>query len=84
MHLLYRLKKEQIDFGVLHEACQRTFAYRGTKFDMAKMKTLLSDLCQEEVFNGRFKAYTRRNAFVRETFEETVDSALELLDGIKE
>ncbi|MDY6084170.1 MAG: nucleotidyl transferase AbiEii/AbiGii toxin family protein [Dialister sp.] len=83
LHLLYRLKKDQIDFGVLREACQRTFAYRGTEFDVAKIKALLSDLRQEEVFIGRFKAYARRNAFVRATFEETVDSALELLNGME-
>lgn len=80
LHILYKLQGQNLDADILKEACERTFRYRSTEFDVAKLSTLLTDLKEDESFLIRWKAYAKRNGYVGDiSFAEVIDDALKLI-----
>lgn len=43
IYLVYHLKKEEIDFERLKKACQNTFEYRNTDFNIDSILTVLNN-----------------------------------------
>lgn len=80
LFILYKLKREEIDWKILEEACTRTFKNRSTKFDIKLIHELLQSLKKDSSFITRWKAYRKKNSYVGNiTFNEVVDTAVLLL-----
>lgn len=83
LHILYKLKLKEIDFMNLKNACERTFTYRNTEFDIVKIKELLEKLKVDETFLNRWKIYAKKNPYVGETsFEKVIDDSLSIVNKI--
>ncbi len=48
VHLLYRLKSDEIDLEKLAVACERTFNYRETVFDLVSFKEMISMILNDK------------------------------------
>ena len=81
LHILYRLRNKEIDMPTLARACERTFAYRKTEFNVVKIQELLEKLKQDDSFLIRWKAYTKKNSYVRGiSFESVILDAIKLIN----
>jgi predicted nucleotidyltransferase component of viral defense system len=78
LHILYKLRRKEIDIPTLARACEQTFYYRKTEFDVLKIQELLEKLKQDDSFLKRWKAYSKKNNYVQGISFETV-----ILDAIK-
>jgi predicted nucleotidyltransferase component of viral defense system len=74
VHILFRLKKSEIDFNRLLVACERTFLHRATSLNFSNLKDLIIALSEDKGFYDRWEAYTRKNTYASDT---------KLLDVIK-
>ena len=79
VHLLYRLKSDEIDFEKLAVACERTFNYREIIFDLVSFKEMISMILNDKGFNDRWNAYANKNTYVKDTSFENVIESIELL-----
>ena len=80
VHLLYNIKKSDIDFAKLAVACERTFKQRNTPLDSQNLKDLLEILRIDQGFNGRWKAYASKNAYIDDcSFDNVIESIKDLL-----
>ncbi len=79
LHILYRVKQEEIDFKIQKEAIENTFNHRDTQLDYRKIKNLLEDLKVDKDFIKRWKSYQNKNTYVDADLETTINSILELI-----
>ncbi len=84
LHIMYRLKKDDIDKKTLKKALERTFSYRETELDYDKIITLLENLVKDKDFIKRWKAYQKKNFYVQASFEEVITSSIDLLNELKD
>lgn len=83
LHILYKLKNNEINDDLLKVACMRTFGYRKTAFDIPKMIELFELLKKDEVFKQRWRAYSKKNSYIQGIlFEDVIDSGIHLLEQI--
>lgn len=83
VHILYRLKKTEIDFDRLLIACERTFSHRSTTLDFNRIKDLLISLSEDKGFQNRWKTYAIKNTYVSDTqFVDVIESIHLLIDEI--
>jgi len=78
LHILYKLRRKEIDIPTLARAFEQTFYCRKTEFDVLKIQELLEKLKQDDSFLKRWKAYSKKNNYVQGISFETV-----ILDAIK-
>ncbi len=83
LHIMYRLKKGDIDKNTLKKALERTFRYRETELEYDKIITLLEKLVEDKDFLKRWKAYQKKNSYVTASFEEVIKSSVDLLNELK-
>ncbi len=83
LHIMYRLKKDDIDIEILKKALKKTFEHRGTELDYDKIISLLEKLVNDKDFLKRWKAYRKKNSYVNASFEEVIISSVELLSRLK-
>ncbi len=77
--ILYKLKRNEINFDTLKAACLNTFRYRGTEFDKDKIINLLDDLAGEKDFQTRWKNYQKKFSYADGIkFEELIENIKEL------
>ncbi|MGO1652286.1 nucleotidyl transferase AbiEii/AbiGii toxin family protein [Senegalia sp. (in: firmicutes)] len=81
VHLLYRIKSEEINFEKLVVACERTFNYRETILDLVSFKEMISIILSDKGFNDIWNAYSNKNTYVKDTSFENVIESIELLIG---
>ena len=80
LHILSKLKRKEIDISTLAKACERTFHYRKTEFDVLKIRELLEKLKQDDSFLQRWKAYSKKNIYVQGiSFETVIDDAIRFI-----
>ena len=79
VHLLYRLKSNEINFEKLARACERTFNYRETVLDLVSFKEMISMILNDKGFNDRWNAYANKNTYVKDTPFKNVIESLQLL-----
>ena len=83
LHILYKLKNNEINDDLLKVACMRTFGYRKTAFDIPKIIELFELLKKDEVFKQRWMAYSKKNSYIQGIlFEDVIDSGIHLLEQI--
>lgn len=85
LHIIYTLRRKDIDGEILKSACKRTFSTRETVFDPYKILEFLSDIKFEDVFSGRWDSYVKKNSYAQEvSFSSVIDSAISLLKMMSE
>ncbi len=78
--ILYKLKKNEIDFNILKDACYNTFKHRDTEFNINKIIKMLDVLENEEVFYTRWKNYQKKFPYAQGIkFDEIIESIKELI-----
>jgi predicted nucleotidyltransferase component of viral defense system len=83
LHILYKLKRTEIDMPTLARACERTFHHRKTEFDVEKLLELLERLKQDDSFLNRWKAYSKKNSYVQGiSFKAVILDAMELINNM--
>ncbi len=84
IYILCHLKKEEIDFSLLKEACQNTFRYRNTDFNIDSILDVLSGLKTEKDLETRWKSYQKRFGYAEGIgFDEVVNTAIEIVKNIR-
>lgn len=84
IYVLYRMKKEEIDFGNLKKACQNTFKHRNTDFNIDSILDVLQNLKDEQDLKTRWKNYQKRFTYAEEvSFNDVISTAMELIEKIK-
>lgn len=85
LHIIYHLKRNEIDFDILKEACKKTFNYRNTDLDYNEIHKFLENIREDKYFRKRWDGYEKRNSYVRGTkFEMVINSILNLLRLIED
>ena len=81
LHILYKLKSKAIDMPTLVRACEQTFQYRKTEFDLVKIQELLERLMVDDSFQKRWNAYAKKNSYVHGLrFEAVILDAIRLIN----
>lgn len=84
LHLIWTLKKEQLDSGKLINAIRKTFAYRGTEYDVVNILNEIEAIRTNEGFRKRWELYCRKNAYVdKMNFNEILNEISEIVKLIK-
>lgn len=85
LHIIYTLRRKDLDGEILKSACNRTFSTRETVFDPYKILEFLSDIKFDDVFSGRWDSYVKKNSYAQEvSFSSVIDSAISLLKMMSE
>ena len=80
LHILYTLKKDTIEVGILRSACIRTFDYRNTVYEPQKIIEFLNNIKLDDIFSIRWESYVKKNHYVQENeFHRIIDSGINLL-----
>lgn len=81
LHILYKLKSKEIDMPTLVRACEQTFQYRKTEFDLVKIQELLERLKVDDSFQKRWNAYAKKNNYIHGlSFEAVILDAIRLIN----
>lgn len=84
IYSLYHLKKEEIDFEHLKEACQNTFKHRYTDFNIDSILNVLTGLKVEKDLKIRWSSYQKRFRYAEEiSFDEAVNAVIEVVKNIR-
>ena len=84
IYILYHLKKEEIDFEHLKEACKNTFKHRSTGFNVDSILDVLVDLKMEKDLKTRWSSYQKRFSYAGEiNFDAVIDIMIELVKTIR-
>ena len=84
IYILYHLKKEEIDFEHLKEACQNTFKHRYTDFNIDSILNVLTGLKVEKDLKIRWSSYKKRFRYAEEiSFDEAVNAVIEVVKNIR-
>ena len=84
IYILYHLKKEEIDFEHLKEACQNTFKHRYTDFNIDSILNVLTGLKVEKDLKIRWSSYQKRFRYAEEiSFDEAVNAVIEVVKNIR-
>ncbi|MFA1743570.1 nucleotidyl transferase AbiEii/AbiGii toxin family protein [Fusobacterium animalis] len=84
LYILYKLKIDEINFNTLLEACEKTFCYRKTDFDLNKLKNLLKKLKEDKSFLKQWRNYKKKNNYVGDiNFENVIDNILKIIEKIE-
>lgn len=84
IYILYHLKKEEIDFEHLKQACNNTFKHRGTDFNIDSILNVLVDLKAEKDLRTRWSSYQKRFSYAGEiNFDAVIDIMIELVKNIR-
>ena len=84
IYILYHLKKEEIDFERLKEACKNTFKHRNTDFNIDSILDVLVDLKTEKDLKTRWGSYQKRFSYAEEIdFDAVMDTIIDLVKNIK-
>ena len=84
IYILYHLKKAEIDFEHLKQACNNTFKHRGTNFNIDSILNVLVDLKAEKDLKTRWSSYQKRFSYAGEiNFDAVIDIMIELVKNIR-
>ena len=84
IYILYHLKKEEIDFEHLKEACQNTFKHRYTDFNIDSILNVLTGLKVEKDLKIRWSSYQKRFRYAEEiSFDEAVNAVIVVVKNIR-
>lgn len=84
VYILYSLKKDEINFADLKEACVNTFEYRGKNFDLKDIESIIKTLKEDEAVQLRWNNYQKiqlKQNMV--SFNEVIDGINNLLTSLK-
>ena len=83
VYIIYLLKKEEINFDNLKNACINTFSYRGNDFDVDKILNTIDLIESNENILNRWKNYIKNQLnYSNISFEEVILNIRELVKKI--
>lgn len=83
IYILFHLKKEEIDYANLKEACFNTFEHRNTNFDIKDILKVLRSLKDEKDLKARWKSYQKRFDYAAEiSFDDVINTVIGLIENI--
>ncbi len=83
VYIIYLLKKEEINFDNLKNACINTFSYRGNDFDVDKILNTIDLIESNENILNRWKNYIKNQLnYSNISFEEVILNIRELVNKI--
>lgn len=83
LHILYKMKQDQIRLPVLKLAIDRTAQKRGSAQDLKDWKEIIRDIREEPALEKLWKNYVAENTFARGlTFSQVVDTLEEVANTI--
>lgn len=83
VYIIYLLKKEEINFDNLKNACINTFSYRGNDFDVDKILNTIELIDSNENILNRWKNYIKNQLnYSNISFEEVILNIRELVKKI--
>lgn len=83
VYIIYLLKKEEINFDNLKNACINTFSYRGNDFDVDKILNTIDLIESNENILNRWKNYIKNQLnYSNINFEEVILNIRELVNKI--
>lgn len=81
--ILFHLKKEQIDYLHLKEACINTFKHRNTDFNIEDILDVLNILKEETSLLTRWNSYQKRFHYAQGIdFDKVIDTVIALVKNI--
>lgn len=79
-YIICKMQKAHLDKSMLIKACENTFRYRGTEFNLSEIEKLLVQLQCDESFVVRWHAYAKKNSYVGTiSFSDTIEEILKLV-----
>ncbi|MGI6644359.1 MAG: nucleotidyl transferase AbiEii/AbiGii toxin family protein [Bacilli bacterium] len=86
IYILFHLKKDEINFRILKKACENTFKYRNTEFDIDKIIKTTQLIQNEERIRKQWTNYQKQfpyaSAIEFENVIKTVDKVLQEINSI--
>lgn len=84
IYILYNLKKRNINYKQLREACIRTFKYRDTNFNVENILGVLDVINLETDFKKRWDRYQEKFIYAKGiSFDSILDTIDKLMNRIK-
>ncbi|WP_455447660.1 nucleotidyl transferase AbiEii/AbiGii toxin family protein [Streptococcus salivarius] len=83
VYILSKLKKNDIDFGQLNVACQRTFSYRETELDYNEIVQLMESFKTDPIQQQQWQNYSNKYSYTKGiSFSEILDEIVNLVSVI--
>lgn len=79
LYILYKLKSNELDKITLKKACESTFKYRKTEFDILKISETLFRLEKDTAMKERWNVYTKKNSYAEGIGYEDLISTIRLI-----
>ena len=74
LYTLYKLKKDQINYGILKESIQRTSNKRGSQEIMKEYEEIIEDIKEDSYLRSLWEVYLSENKYTGDlTFDKVVD-----------
>ena len=75
LYTLYKLKKEEIDYGILKEAIKRTSSKRQSQEIMADYKEIIEDIRRDSYLKTLWEVYINENKYIGDlNFDKVIDA----------
>lgn len=74
LYILYKLKKDEIDYEILKEAIERTSSKRGSQEIMKDYEGIIEDIKEDSYLRSLWEVYLSENKYIGDlTFYKVVD-----------
>ncbi len=84
VYIIYNLKRGEINYINLKNACINTFKYRKTVFDVDNIIDMLGGLIKDEGLKSRWGNYQKTFRYAKQiSFDDVVSSAIDLIKNLK-
>ena len=75
LYTLYKLKKEEIDYGILKEAIKRTSSKRQSQEIMADYEEIIEDIRRDSYLKTLWEVYINENKYIGDlNFDKVIDA----------
>ena len=75
LYTLYKLKKEEIDYGILKEAIKRTSSKRQSQEIMADYEEIIEDIRRDSYLKTLWEVYINENKYIADlNFDKVIDA----------
>lgn len=81
LYILYKLKSSEVDRLNLKKACEATFKYRGTEYNINNIFETLNKIESDTEMKNRWHLYTKKNSYAQGiTFEDLINVIKNIVD----
>lgn len=85
LYILYKLKKDDIDYKILKEAIERTSEKRKSQEEMQDYEEIIEDIKEDSYLRSLWEVYFNENKYIGDlTFDRVVDTVTIISKRINE